>query len=590
MQSWMRETRCKLKPGARSYMNVPLTRRKDSVLAVIVLVIVMRLLMDAGAFTNIHHFAGGPAGAAYPSYPGLATDGTNLFGFAARGGPANSGVVFRVSVDGSNLQILHAFSGGVSDGARPVGTPVLYGDTLYGMTSAGGVSNLGTIFKLTLGATNYSVIHHFRSGLADGSTPYGSLIHDGTHLFGMTYYGGQGSPGGGVIFRVGADGSAYTNLAILDVYTNGVFPYNSLTVVGTDLYGMVTQGGGGADGIIFRMDKNGHGFSNLHSFVNNSINGAFPHGALTYDGTKLYGMTKSGGPKRGVIFSINPNGTGYTNLHYFSGGVADGLAPEGNVLILGSKLFGLTVLGGAYNMGVAFKMDTDGRNFAILHHFGSGSGDGVSPNGSLLLHNSRLYGVTSYGGTNGMGVIFSSPLDPPPNRAPTNIVLTGATVSENLPSGTRVGWFATRDPDPGDTFTYALVGGDGGKDNASFTVSQTNLLTAAAFNYEVQSNYSIRVQSTDQGGLATQTVLTVTVVDVVEETPVILRPTELANGNIVIRWSSITNHLYTVYHSTNLLTGFSVLKSNIPATPVVNSYTDSVMALPHKYWKVTTGP
>lgn len=567
--------------------NSPMVRRTSFAVAVIVLAIAARSSVAAVEFTNIHHFAGGVSGAAYPSYSGLATDGTNIFGFASRGGLSNSGVVFRISVDGSNLQVLHSFSGGASDGARPVGTPALDGDNLFGMTSGGGVSNLGTIFKLTLSTTNYSVIHHFRRGLTDGSTPYGSLACDGTNLFGMTYYGGQGDPGGGVIFRVGLNGNAYTNLAVLDVYTNGVFPYNSPIIIGPDVYGMITQGGGGSDGLIFKMDKDGHNFSNLHTFANNSINGAFPHGALTYDGAKLYGMTKNGGPNRGVIFSINPNGTGYTNLHNFTGGATDGLGPEGNVLIQGSILYGLTVSGGAFNMGVAFKMDNDGRNFAILHHFGSGGGDGAYPDGSLLLSNSRLLGTAPSGGANSMGVIFSSPLDPPPNQAPTNIVLSAATVLENLPSGTKVGWFATQDPVPGNTFTYSLVAGDGGQDNGSFTINQSNLLTAASFNYEGKSIYSIRVQSVDQGGLSTQKVFAVNVVDV-DETPALHGLSEPTNGNFVIRWSSATNKLYTIHYSTNLLAGFSVLQSNLPATPAINSYTDSLSAVPRKFWKITT--
>ena len=107
------------------------------------------------------------------------------------------------------------------------------------------------------------------------------------------------------------------------------------------------------------------------------------------------------------------------------------------------------------------------------------------------------------------------------------------------------------------------------------------------FNYEVKNDYSIRVQSADQGGLSTQAVFAIRVTDI-DETPVFYGLSEPTNGNIVLRWSSTTNKLYTVHYSTNLLSGFSVLQSNIPATPAVNSYTDSVPALPRKFWKITT--
>ena len=39
---------------------------------------------------------------------------------------------------------------------------------------------------------------------------------------------------------------------------------------------------------------------------------------------------------------------------------------------------------------------------------------------------------------------------------------------------------------------------------------------------------------------------------------------------MVIRWSSIANHRYTIHYATNARTGFSVLQSNIPATPAIN--------------------
>lgn len=175
------------------------------------------------------------------------------------------------------------------------------------------------------------------------------------------------------------------------------------------------------------------------------------------------------------------------------------------------------------------------------------------------------------------------------NHGPTDISLSIASVLENEPVGTLVGAFDTTDPDVGDTFTYALIAGAGGEDNALFSINGSDLLTAASFNYEVRTNYSIRIESMDQGLMSTQKVFVIDVVDV-DEAPVISGLVELINGSMILSWSSITNHLYTVHSSTNLLTGFSVLQSNLPAMPVINSYTDSVLTLRQKFWKITTDP
>jgi len=100
------------------------------------------------------------------------------------------------------------------------------------------------------------------------------------------------------------------------------------------------------------------------------------------------------------------------------------------------------------------------------------------------------------------------------NDAPTDIALTPASVNENEPAGTEVGTLSTTDQDVGDTFTYALVAGEGSGGNGSFEVAGNKLKTKAKFNFEAQSSYSVRVKTTDAGGLSTEKQLTITVIDV----------------------------------------------------------------------------
>ncbi len=176
------------------------------------------------------------------------------------------------------------------------------------------------------------------------------------------------------------------------------------------------------------------------------------------------------------------------------------------------------------------------------------------------------------------------------NGAPTHIVLSNTNVLENLAIGTTVGAFGTQDPDAGNTFTYSLVAGAGSTDNGSFSIGGSNLLTAASFNYEVQSNYSIRAQSADQGGLSTQQVFAIHIADVTETPPSFTGVVLPSSSNAIIQWSSLTNHTYTLYISTNLMSGFVVLQGNIPATPILNSYTDSVSSITQRYWMIQADP
>jgi len=105
------------------------------------------------------------------------------------------------------------------------------------------------------------------------------------------------------------------------------------------------------------------------------------------------------------------------------------------------------------------------------------------------------------------------------NSAPTDIALSNSSVAENQPANTVVGTLSTTDPDVGDTFTYTLVSGTGDTDNASFNILNDSLRTSEGFDYETKNSYSIRVRSTDQGGLWVEKQFTITVTNV-NEAPV----------------------------------------------------------------------
>jgi VCBS repeat-containing protein len=125
------------------------------------------------------------------------------------------------------------------------------------------------------------------------------------------------------------------------------------------------------------------------------------------------------------------------------------------------------------------------------------------------------------------------------NETPTNISLSSSTVAENQPVNTIVGTFSTADPDTGNTFTYTLVSGAGDTDNGSFNIDGSNLRTSAVFDYETKNSYSIRVRSTDQGGLWFEKQFTITVTPTVVETPAtIVITSDRAAGSPIYVWDN----------------------------------------------------
>ena len=150
--------------------------------------------------------------------------------------------------DGSGYVKLLDFAG-ATNGRRPTGSLISDGTFLYGMTYSGGTNDLGTIFKIMPDGSGYVKLLDF-TGVTNGSTPSGSLISDGTFLYGMNSDGGTNDMG--TIFKIMPDGSGYVKLLDFAGATNGRTPYGSLISDGTFLYGMTSQGGTNNDGVIFK--------------------------------------------------------------------------------------------------------------------------------------------------------------------------------------------------------------------------------------------------------------------------------------------------------------------------------------------------
>ncbi len=131
------------------------------------------------------------------------------------------------------------------------------------------------------------------------------------------------------------------------------------------------------------------------------------------------------------------------------------------------------------------------------------------------------------------------------NEPPTAMALTSSTIAENNTVGATIGTLSTTDPDAGATFTYSLVAGTGSTDNASFSISGATLSATQAFNFETKNSYSIRVQSTDQGGLSFERTFTITVSNVNEQ------PTDISLSNSSINENNVANASIGTFSTTD---------------------------------------
>jgi len=299
-------------------------------------------------------------------------------------------------------------------------------------------------------AQTFTILHSFTASNTnsvgvntngDGANPYTGLIANSSRT---TLYGtarGGGNSGNGTVFAVNTDGTGFTNLhsftvLIFDPVLQSGYPYiNSdgaypiaLILSGNTLYGTAGEGGSGSSGVLFSLNSDGTGFTNLHTFQSNHYganeDGVGPNG-LILSGSTLYGTADLGAfSLDGTVFAFNSDGAGFTTLHGFTelagpyppGTNSDGANPFGGVISSGNTLYGTASGGGSSGNGTVFAVNTNGAGFTTLHSFTLGTGgysptnsDGARPYSGLITNSSgtTLYGTAQTGGSSGNGTVFA---------------------------------------------------------------------------------------------------------------------------------------------------------------------------------------
>lgn len=355
---------------------------------------------------------------------GITLSGSTLYGTALSGGVSNVGTIFKVNTDGSMAAPLHHFLGYPADGGNPKAPLVLSGTRLFGTASTGGSSGWGTIFAINTDGTGYTTLHDFIS--TEGATPTGALIVSGQQLYGTASKGG--SSDSGTVFALSTDGTVFGVLHDFSSGTNrdGAQPQGALVLYSNTLYGTT------ASGSVFAVNTDGSGFRTLQTV------GGFISGSLVLWGYKLYGTTLYGGPNgTGTIFTLNIDGTGFHTMYSFSqteGSLeppytvfnGDGAYP--NCLIRSGKhLYGMTS-GLGFGGGGVFMVNLVSERFSSLDMQTGSNPPWVSQSTGLVLDGSALYAATSLGGVSGNGTIFT--LVPPP----LTINISGANSILSWPS------------------------------------------------------------------------------------------------------------------------------------------------------------
>ena len=417
---------------------------------------------EGSVFTTKHNFfryeGGGPKGE-------VLKVGSLYYGVTEFGGTEGVGILFSYNPTTGAFTVLRNFSA-TSTGGRPIrGMVVAPNGKLYGTCSIGGASNVGTMWEYTISPPTFTKKFDFdllTTAAAKGENPRGRLLmHTNGTIYGTVQTGGTSDRGGIYSYTPGTtDNTIIYNFPAVPALATGNQPITGLTQASNGLlYGFANNGGANGFGTIFSVTTTGASFTKLHDFA--SASGYLPLGEFVQaPNGVLYATASAGGANNaGVLFSWNISTPAYTDLVDLVG--STGSTPFSR-LIVGSNglLYGTTSAGGPSNAGSIFSFNTATNTYAPVYNMVSngfsetwggviedpvgtlvcmstaggdgGEGalfkyqlsnftatqlipfsysNGANPRGRLFkASNGLFYGLTSSGGTNSGGILFS--IDP----------------------------------------------------------------------------------------------------------------------------------------------------------------------------------
>jgi uncharacterized repeat protein (TIGR03803 family) len=328
---------------------------------------------------------------------------TQFWGTTVVGGANGDGVIFTMDGNGANFHVEYSFTN--PTGSKPRGSVVLANNgKLYGVTEEGGFGDSCVVYSYEPSTGVYTNIHDlFQYQQLGYGAQSGMIKATNGMLYGLCPLGGANVAG--VIYQIDPATDTYTDIYDFDL-TNGAEPYGTLIQLSNGkLYGMTNRGGINNAGVIFSFDPVASLFLKLYDFV--PASGGLPYGGLIQaTNSKLYGMTYAGGANyAGVLFSFDISSGAYIDLHDFD--AVQGRSPYGNVTQASNGLlYGMTSMGGANNKGVLFSFDIATNVFNNLLDFDGTKGEGPTL-GLTEGSNGKLFGVTLWGGSQGLGAAFS---------------------------------------------------------------------------------------------------------------------------------------------------------------------------------------
>ena len=504
----------------------PLGRRLTRWLLSCILLVSLALLPGWNGMLDAQDLAvkfyGPQTGSGYQIHNALVQASDGNF-YAAAAGGINRLTPEGVATSAYRFPALTA-SGLNVEGAKPLGGLLVNSDgNLYGLTSQGGASGQGTVFRFNPATGAVQTVAHLPvapSAFGTLNSYPQSLVQDRVGNFFYLSASLTNSTVTEAIMKVTPAGSV-SSLHVFSQSDNdgknaeGAGFKSGIVIDGQDnLYGFTNGGGGSGQGTFYQVSPGGQATA-LYSYngdnpAPNVADGRANSIVATNDGT-IYGAAYGNGGSDNTVHGgsiFKAYGGQPVAIYPFSDGISqgdgsfrnvDGVSPEGLTLGPDGSLYGETLAGGANGSGTIFQVTLEG-GFKLLYTFPPNAYSFTPP---TVASNGDLYG-TCYGDLGAFYRLGATLL--PVFNAPTQI----ATATQGVQFSLQL--VAANNPD-----TYTASGLPAG-----LTLdARTGLITGATT--AILGDYPVALSATNSDGTSSA-ILTITVQAASPDAPVINVP------------------------------------------------------------------
>ena len=279
-----------------------------------------------------------------------------LYGSVGEDGFGTTSFMWRIRKDGTGWQVLHRM---FFDGRGTTGVVEAPDGFLYSHTSAG--PSVGDLFRLARDGSSFVILYSFAETEAFPVTPVTLVPGVNQHLYGLTDR--DGTSGHGTLFRIELDGSGFTiehDFGLGIPAEQGSSPRALCAGADGSVYGVVSQQGSAGAGV-FRFIPSTKAFNWIQTFAS----GITSNTAAIFLGSDglLYGAIDTSPTKTERVFRLTPQGGGFTILRTLTSTASNFIGTS--ALTEGSDgiLYGVTTRNGASTVPLLFSLTRDGSTF-----------------------------------------------------------------------------------------------------------------------------------------------------------------------------------------------------------------------------------